>query len=136
VQPLTRRFLPVRGPAQAFPLGMLWGWLPCGMVYSVLAMALLTGSATRGAAALLAFGLGTLPNLMLAGLLLVRFRNIAQARAYALLRALWCLPSASMVGNAASLGGGLWQGVSERSASYAQRYPLGRRFRTVSAPCG
>ncbi|MDP2136203.1 MAG: sulfite exporter TauE/SafE family protein, partial [Sulfuritalea sp.] len=50
IQPATKRFLPVRGVAQAFPLGLLWGWLPCGLVYSVLAMALLTGSAARGAA--------------------------------------------------------------------------------------
>ena len=49
VQPATRRFLPVRGAAQAFPLGMLWGWLPCGLVYSVLTMTLLSGSAARGA---------------------------------------------------------------------------------------
>ena len=112
VQPLTRRFLPVRGPAQAFPLGMLWGWLPCGMVYSVLAMALLTGSATRGAATLLAFGLGTLPNLMLAGLLLVRFRNIAQAPALRIASGLMVL-AFGLYGlfNAASLGGKLWQGV-------------------------
>jgi hypothetical protein len=38
VQPATRHFLPVRGVAQAFPLGLLWGWLPCGLVYSVLAL--------------------------------------------------------------------------------------------------
>ena len=67
VQPLTRRFLPVRGPAQAFPLGLLWGWLPCGLVYSALVTALTGGSAWRGAALMLAFGLGTLPNLLLAG---------------------------------------------------------------------
>ncbi len=59
LQPLTRRFLPVRHLTQAFPLGLLWGWLPCGMVYSVLTMALLSGSAQRGAATMLAFGLGT-----------------------------------------------------------------------------
>lgn len=112
VQPLTRRFLPVRGPAQAFPLGLLWGWLPCGLVYSVLAMALLTGSATRGAATLLAFGLGTLPNLMLAGLLLARFRGIVQGKALrlgagflVLAFGLWGLL------NASTLGGKLWQGV-------------------------
>lgn len=112
VQPLTRRFLPVRGPAQAFPLGMLWGWLPCGMVYSVLAMALLTGSATRGAATLLAFGLGTLPNLMLAGLLLVRFRNIAQAPALRIASGFVVLAFGVYgLANAASLGGRLWRGV-------------------------
>lgn len=81
IQPATRRFLPVRGPAQALPLGALWGWLPCGLVYSALTTALASGSPTHGALAMLAFGLGTLPNLLLAGLLLVRFRRFAQAPA-------------------------------------------------------
>ncbi len=81
IQPLTRRFLPVRGIAQALPLGLLWGWLPCGLVYSALTTALASGSATKGALLMLAFGLGTLPNLLLAGLLLARFRRFAQARA-------------------------------------------------------
>jgi sulfite exporter TauE/SafE len=80
IQPLTARFLPVRGVAQALPLGMLWGWLPCGLVYSALTTALAAGSAGKGALLMLAFGLGTLPNLLLAGLLLVRFRRFAQAR--------------------------------------------------------
>jgi sulfite exporter TauE/SafE len=79
IQPATRRFLPVRGPAQALPLGLLWGWLPCGLVYSALTTALAAGSAAQGALAMLAFGLGTLPNLLLAGLLLTRYRNFAQA---------------------------------------------------------
>jgi sulfite exporter TauE/SafE len=81
VQPFTARFLPVRGAAQALPLGVLWGWLPCGLVYSALTTALASGSAGKGALLMLAFGLGTLPNLLLAGLLLVRFRRFAQARA-------------------------------------------------------
>lgn len=78
VQPLTRRYLPVRSVAQAFPLGVLWGWLPCGLVYSALASALTAGSAGRGAAMMLAFGLGTLPNLLLAGLLLARLNGIVK----------------------------------------------------------
>lgn len=81
IQPLTKRFLPVRGVAQAFPLGLLWGWLPCGLVYSALTTALAAGSAGKGALLMLAFGFGTLPNLLLAGLLLMRFRRFAQARA-------------------------------------------------------
>ncbi|MEW6513195.1 MAG: sulfite exporter TauE/SafE family protein [Pseudomonadota bacterium] len=81
IQPLTKRFLPVRGVAQALPLGLLWGWLPCGLVYSALTTALASGSAGKGALLMLAFGLGTLPNLLLAGLLLARFRRFAQARA-------------------------------------------------------
>lgn len=78
VQPLGRRFLPAHTVAQALPLGLLWGWLPCGLVYSALATALGAGSALEGALLMLAFGLGTLPNLLLAGLLLARFRNLVQ----------------------------------------------------------
>jgi hypothetical protein len=77
VQPLTRRFLPARSVAQAFPLGLLWGWLPCGLVYSALVTALTSGSAVRGAGMMLAFGAGTLPNLLLAGLLAVRLKKFA-----------------------------------------------------------
>lgn len=88
VQPVTQRFLPVQGFAQAFPLGMLWGWLPCGLVYSALATALASASAAKGALSMLAFGLGTLPNLLLAGFLLLRFRRLIQHRAVRLFSAL------------------------------------------------
>lgn len=81
IQPATRRFLPARTVRQAFPLGLLWGWLPCGLVYSALATALTAGSALRGAGLMLAFGLGTLPNLLLAGFLLARLRGWVQRRA-------------------------------------------------------
>lgn len=78
IQPLTRRFLPATTIRQAFPLGLLWGWLPCGLVYSALASALSAGSAGRGAALMLAFGLGTLPNLLLAGILLSRLNEFVR----------------------------------------------------------
>ena len=78
IQPLTRRFLPARSVAQAFPLGLLWGWLPCGLVYSALASALTAGSPARGALLMLAFGLGTLPNLLLAGMLLARLNEFVR----------------------------------------------------------
>ena len=77
LQPLTRRYLPAHSVAQALPLGLLWGWLPCGLVYSALVTALSSGSAASGAALMLAFGLGTLPNLLLAGLLAVRLKAYA-----------------------------------------------------------
>lgn len=67
LEPLGRRFLPVRSPAHAFALGLIWGWLPCGLVYSVLVWAVATADPLRGAALMLAFGLGTLPNLLLMG---------------------------------------------------------------------
>lgn len=76
LQPLTRSFLPARTPGQAFPLGLLWGWLPCGLVYSALISALTTGSAWRGAGMMLAFGLGTLPVLLAAGALATQLKSL------------------------------------------------------------
>lgn len=78
LQPLTRRFVPARSVAQAFPLGLLWGWLPCGLVYSALTTALTAGSSGRGAMLMLAFGLGTLPNLLLAGIVLARINEFVR----------------------------------------------------------
>ena len=69
LQPLTRRLLPIDRPGKALALGALWGWLPCGMVYSMLLTAMLTGSAAGGASVMLAFGLGTLPALFTMGML-------------------------------------------------------------------
>lgn len=69
IEPLGRGLLPVATPARAFMLGLLWGWLPCGLVYSVLIWALSAGGAWEGAQLMLAFGLGTLPNLLLMGVL-------------------------------------------------------------------
>lgn len=80
IQPLTRRFLPAKTPAQAFPLGLLWGWLPCGLVYSALVSSLSAGSVERGATLMLVFGLGTLPNLLLAGIILARFNQFVRHR--------------------------------------------------------
>ncbi|MEW6118650.1 MAG: sulfite exporter TauE/SafE family protein [Pseudomonadota bacterium] len=68
VKPLFQKLLPVKSLPQAVLAGMVWGWLPCGLVYSVLVSALAAGSATSGAALMLAFGLGTLPNLLGMGL--------------------------------------------------------------------
>lgn len=68
IEPQARRLLPVHSAPQALALGALWGWVPCGLVYSVLVWALSAGSPVRGAGLMLAFGLGTLPNLLLMGL--------------------------------------------------------------------
>lgn len=68
VQPFFLRLVPIRSLPGALLAGALWGWLPCGLVYSAGMAALAGGSAVRGAAILLAFGLGTLPNLMAMGL--------------------------------------------------------------------
>jgi uncharacterized protein len=112
VQPLTRRFLPVRNAGQALPLGMLWGFLPCGLVYSVLTTALLSGSATRGAGMMFAFGLGTLPNLMLAGMLFKRFRDVTRNTRVRFVAGMLVL-GFGLFGlyHAPTLGGHLWSGV-------------------------
>jgi len=68
VEPLSRPLLPATTPARAAMLGMLWGWLPCGMVYGALLLALGTGSIVSGAFTMGAFALGTLPSLLAVGL--------------------------------------------------------------------
>lgn len=67
IEPLGKNFLPVRSMSQALVLGLLWGWLPCGLVYSVLIWSVSTGSFEQGALLMLSFGLGTLPNLLAMG---------------------------------------------------------------------
>ncbi len=67
LQPLASRCLAADTAVRAFGAGLVWGWVPCGMVYGVLIAALLSGSAVHGAALMLAFGAGTLPNLLLLG---------------------------------------------------------------------
>ena len=67
IEPLGRRFLPVDHPLKAMAIGLVWGWLPCGMVYAMLTWAFSSGSAGQGGALMLAFGLGTLPMLLAIG---------------------------------------------------------------------
>lgn len=69
IQPLTQHFIPVKNFQQAVPLGFLWGWLPCGLVYTALIWTLSAGGAIEGALIMLAFGLGTLPNLLAMGVI-------------------------------------------------------------------
>lgn len=78
VRPLTSRIMPLDSPFKLLALGALWGWLPCGMVYSVLLTAMLSGSAAAGAAVMLAFGLGTLPMLLALGMAGARLRQALQ----------------------------------------------------------
>jgi uncharacterized protein len=80
VQPFSRHFLPVTTPWQALGLGALWGWLPCGMVYAVLLMALASGNPSDGALILAAFGVGTLPNLLAIGMAVGHTQRWMQVR--------------------------------------------------------
>lgn len=69
LQPLGSGLLPVRSLKHAFLFGLLWGWLPCGLVYSALVWSLSSGHAVNGALIMLAFGFGTLPALLTSGVL-------------------------------------------------------------------
>jgi sulfite exporter TauE/SafE len=64
LRPLAGRVLPPRSLRAAVLAGFIWGWIPCGMVYAALPLALITASAAGGTLVMLAFGLGTLPNLL------------------------------------------------------------------------
>jgi sulfite exporter TauE/SafE len=80
VEPLGRHLLPVRSPLGAVPLGLVWGWLPCGLVYSALTLAVASGGALEGAALMAAFGFGTLPSMLGAGLVTARVRTFTGTR--------------------------------------------------------
>jgi len=66
LSPLLRPLLPIDSAPRAYAAGMIWGWLPCGMAYGMLAAAWLTADPLAGFALMLAFGLGTLPALLTA----------------------------------------------------------------------
>lgn len=78
LQPYTQKLTPVKTLPQAWLYGLVWGWLPCGLVYSVLIMAFSAASLSQGALVMLAFGLGTLPNLMLMGVFAFYFTRLAR----------------------------------------------------------
>jgi sulfite exporter TauE/SafE len=80
VQPLGRHLLPVEHSGQAFGLGMLWGWLPCGLIYSALLWAATAGSAYQSGLLMLAFGLGTLPAMLATGLFAQQLRQQLQRK--------------------------------------------------------
>jgi hypothetical protein len=99
IQPLTRRFMPVDNLPKALVLGSLWGWLPCGLVYSTLLWAASQGDALDSAALMLAFGIGTLPVLLATGMAaermtaLLRKQGVRMAGGLlVILFGLWTLP--------------------------------------------
>ena len=83
IAPLGRRLLPVNTLPRALAFGTVWGWMPCGLVYSVLLVATLQADAVRGAIIMAAFGIGTIPALLIAALgaqEFTRFAAMAPAR--------------------------------------------------------
>ena len=95
LNPLLNRLLPIQSVPACFGVGMLWGWLPCGLVYSASLYALGSGNALEGGLYMLAFALGTLPNLFARGLFAAQLKNFLQRKtvrlAAGLLVAAWAL---------------------------------------------
>ena len=67
IAPYGRQFMTMETPSQAARFGIIWGWIPCGMVYAMLLAAISAGGAREGAITMFAFGVGTLPSMLLAG---------------------------------------------------------------------
>ncbi|MBH3414390.1 MULTISPECIES: sulfite exporter TauE/SafE family protein [Pseudomonas] len=99
IQPAASRLMPVSSVPRALLLGALWGWLPCGLVYSTLLWAASQGNAGYSAALMLAFGVGTWPVLLATGLAaervnaLLRRRSVRMAGGVlVILFGMWTLP--------------------------------------------
>ncbi len=75
IEPLSRRLFPVQSIKNAFLLGIFWGWLPCGLVYTLLFWAIASADAVKGALIMLSFGLGTLPTLLAMGWFALQLRQ-------------------------------------------------------------
>ena len=76
ISPLAKFVIPVNSKRKALGLGALWGWLPCGLVYSMLTWSMASGNVITGAALMLFFGLGTLPALFTLSLGIGSIENI------------------------------------------------------------
>ncbi|WP_226342950.1 sulfite exporter TauE/SafE family protein [Pseudomonas putida] len=99
IQPVASRLLPVSSVPRALLLGALWGWLPCGLVYSTLLWAASQGNASYSAALMLAFGVGTWPVLLATGLAAERVNALLRRRSVrvaggllVMLFGIWTLP--------------------------------------------
>lgn len=83
LQPWGQKLVPVRSPWHAWLFGLVWGWLPCGLVYSALIISATAGDALYGALFMLGFGAGTLPSVMTAGILtgwMARLSRLSQVK--------------------------------------------------------
>lgn len=99
LQPLASRLMPISSLPRALLLGAVWGWLPCGLVYSTLLWASSQGSPGESALLMLAFGLGTWPVLLATGMAAERLTALLRRRGVriaggllVILFGIWTLP--------------------------------------------
>ena len=80
IAPAAKTLVPVTSLPKALGLGLVWGWLPCGLVYSVLMIAATSAEPVSGALIMVAFGIGTMPAMVLSGLGAARLAATMQRR--------------------------------------------------------
>jgi sulfite exporter TauE/SafE len=80
ISPAAQKLVPVTSLPKAYGLGLVWGWLPCGLVYSVLMIAATSAQPVAGAATMVAFGIGTMPAMVLTGLGAARLSELMRRR--------------------------------------------------------
>ena len=78
LEPLGRKLIPVQTLTHGYLFGMVWGWIPCGLVYSTLALAATTGDVVKSTLTMLFFGLGTLPAVMGLGIMTSSLARLAK----------------------------------------------------------
>jgi uncharacterized protein len=100
IQPLGQRFMPPKNYRDALLLGMVWGWLPCGLVYSALIWASARSNMAESALIMLCFGLGTLPSMLLTSVFAQKLISTLKARLFRQIAGLvligfgvWSLPT-------------------------------------------
>lgn len=64
IQPMGKGLFPIQKARHGVILGLIWGFLPCGLIYSTLSWALVSASPLKSASLMVAFGLGNLPALL------------------------------------------------------------------------
>lgn len=106
LSPLAGRLLPINHAGQALALGALWGWLPCGLVYSTLGWAALQPTVGSAALTMTFFGLGTLPSMLATGYAATWINRLKSspvfrklAGALLVLFGLWTLPVMALMGH-------------------------------------
>ena len=83
IEPFGRKLIPIANLPKAFIFGMIWGWLPCGLVYTALALSATTGDMMRSSLTMLAFGSGTIPAVLTVGVMtswMVRLAHMKRFR--------------------------------------------------------
>ncbi len=91
IEPFGRKLMPIKNRLHAFLFGMVWGWLPCGLVYAALALAATTGDSLRSGLTMFAFGLGTLPAVIGVGIMTSILTRLSRIKHFRLLVGLFMI---------------------------------------------